>query len=75
MKKVDLIENIESNISKEILNWSFGNERYLNIVAPPFSSVKTLLNTVRTHLSKGHRVLYVTNEKPDEIQRLGGGSN
>ncbi|MBC8059316.1 MAG: hypothetical protein H7Y18_01470 [Clostridiaceae bacterium] len=67
-RKSNLIENVEDNISKEILNWSFGNERFLNIIAPPYSSIKTLLTTLRTYLSKGNRVLYVTNEKINEIQ-------
>ena len=68
LRKVNLIKNIEGNISKEILNWSFSNERYLNIVAPPYSSVQTLLATLRTFLLKGDRVLYVTNERINEIQ-------
>ena len=66
--EVNLIEDIENNISKEILNWSLTEERYLNIVAPPYSSVKTLLDAVYTCLLKGDRILYVTNEKTSEIQ-------
>ena len=67
-QKINPMENIESNIDKEILKWSMGNERYLNIVAPPYSSVKTLITTLYSYLLKSNRILYVTNEKINEIQ-------
>ncbi len=68
IREKKVAENIENDISNEILNWSFGKEDYLNIVAPPFSSSKILLETINSYLEQEKKVLYLTSETSNKTE-------
>lgn len=62
LRKSGTIENIESYISRDIFNWSYGNDRFLNVIAPPFSSSKIMIEMVYSYIRSERKILYVTDE-------------
>lgn len=60
--------NIRSRISREILEWSLGREKILNITSPPYNLeeifLETIINSIRSH----KKILYVTNEDSNNVQ-------
>ncbi len=53
-------------VSEKIYMWSKGNERYLNVISPPYNSSYILLKTILNAISENKNILYVTNENIKE---------
>ncbi|WP_461207407.1 hypothetical protein [Clostridium sp. DL1XJH146] len=53
-------------VSEKIYMWSKGNERFLNVISPPYNSSYILLKTVLYAISEKKNILYVTNENIKE---------
>ena len=72
LRKSGTIENIESYIGRDIFNWSYGNDRFLNVVAPPFSSAKIMLEMIYSYVRSEKKVLYITevNSKVEILEAL-----
>lgn len=57
----------KSKISQDILNWSTGNQKILNVISPPYNSTDVFINVILFHLFNGKRVVYITDEKSDNL--------
>ncbi len=56
----------KGKILKQIVDWSLGKEKFLNIVSPPYNVSHTFIEIILRFTSVGKRVLYITNEDVGE---------
>lgn len=61
-------ENVKKKISNRILLWSFGKEKYLNIISPPYNSSQIFVDTILKYVENNKKVLYITNEKYPNVE-------
>lgn len=66
LRKKSLIEE-KNKISKNILNWSRGNERFLNVVSLPYNSSEVFLEIILHYVKNDKTVAYITNEYPENV--------
>jgi late competence protein required for DNA uptake (superfamily II DNA/RNA helicase) len=62
--------NYRDKVSDSIMNWSFGREKALNIIATPYSSPVFFLKLILHWMEFNKKVLYITGESEDNIQIL-----
>ncbi len=60
----------KDKVSESILNWSFGREKALNVIAAPYSSPVIFLKLIFHYIGLSKKVLYITGESEDNIQIL-----
>lgn len=65
-KKKSLSEQKEK-ISNEILRWSIGNERFLNVISVPYNSSDIFIKVILNYVEKGKKVIYITNENHEDL--------
>ena len=55
-------------ISEDIFNWSMGESHALNLITIPFNNIFKILNkTIVDRLNNNKKVIYITNEKTEDI--------
>ncbi|MCY6485641.1 hypothetical protein OW763_15020 [Clostridium aestuarii] len=52
----------KEKISKQILDWNFSKEKFLNVISPPYNSTEIFMGIILYFVNNNKRVLYVTNE-------------
>jgi late competence protein required for DNA uptake (superfamily II DNA/RNA helicase) len=52
----------KGKILKQIVAWSLGKEKFLNIISPPYNLSNTFIEIILGLVSLDKRVLYITNE-------------
>lgn len=65
-----LIDMEKKKIGKELLYWSKGREKFLNIVTTPYNSSNILYDTIIENSREGKRTLYITDELENNIEIL-----
>ena len=65
MESINFIEKKE-RILKQIVDWSLGREKILNIISPPYNLTHTFIEVILQFTSMNKRVLYITNEEAGE---------
>ncbi|GAA0177722.1 hypothetical protein SH2C18_08980 [Clostridium sediminicola] len=63
-----LIDNEKKKISKELIKWCYGKEKFLNIVTTPYNSSNILYEIILSNLETRKKVLYVTDENENDIE-------
>lgn len=58
----------KDKVGESILNWSYGREKALNVIAAPYSSPIVFLKIILKYVEAPKRVLYITGESEDNIQ-------
>lgn len=56
------IDAYYKDIENYILKWNASNERYLNVVSPPYNTEIIFLNLIIRNILDGNKVLYITGE-------------
>lgn len=68
-KRIEL-SNEKERIGSEILNWSLGNERFLNVVSLPYNLSEIFIKVILNYVNSGKRVIYITNEEENRVNIL-----
>lgn len=63
-----LIDNEKKKISKELIKWCNGKEKFLNIVTTPYNSSNILYEIILNSLETRKKILYITDEPEDNIE-------
>jgi late competence protein required for DNA uptake (superfamily II DNA/RNA helicase) len=58
----------KERVSSEILEWSFGQEGFLNMVSIPYSSPEIFIKVMLNYVNRGKKVVYITNEEYENIR-------
>lgn len=56
-----------NRVSEDILNWSIGNRKILNVISPPYNSTDIFINVILFHLFNEKKVAYITDGKCDNL--------
>lgn len=59
--------NSVENITSEIIQWSLGKEKFLNIIAPPYNTYEIFVKIILEYISRHKKVLYITDEELNKI--------
>lgn len=59
--------DVKNTIINKILRWSLSEEKFLNIVSPPYNFSEIFLKVIMFFVRNKKRVIYITNEKPSNI--------
>ncbi len=57
----------KEKLSESILNWSTGNEKFINIISLPYNSAEIFIKVILKYVLNYKKVIYVTNESPDKV--------
>ena len=66
--RVETFSDEKEKISELIRKFSFGKERTLNVITMPYNTATIFFASIMDSISRGKRVLYITNEKEDNIE-------
>ncbi|WP_234122299.1 hypothetical protein [Clostridium hydrogenum] len=61
------IDAYYKDIENYILKWNASNERYLNVVSPPYNTEIIFLNLIIRNILDGNKVLYITGENEKNV--------
>lgn len=61
------LSNEKEKIGNDILNWSTGNERFLNVISAPYNSAEIFIKVILYYVERNKKVIYITNENYDDI--------
>lgn len=64
------LTNEKEKIGNDILKWSAGNERFLNVISTPCNSAEIFIKVILYYVELGRKVLYITDESYDDINIL-----
>lgn len=59
--------NVKNTIVNKILKWSLSEERFLNIVSPPYNFCEIFLKVIMFFIRNKKRVIYITNEEASNV--------
>lgn len=68
--KTSSFASYKNKIAESILNWSYGKNVALNIIAPPYSSPNIFMKIIFKFLDLNKTVLYITGESEEDVQLL-----
>lgn len=60
----------KGKIGNDILKWSIGNERFLNVVSTPYNSSEIFIKVILYYVERNEKVAYITNESYDTVNIL-----
>ena len=63
-----LISKEKKRLSDELIRWSKGRERLLNITTIPYNSSEILYKVILENCSNGIKTLYITEEEEDNVE-------
>jgi Superfamily II DNA/RNA helicase required for DNA uptake (late competence protein) len=66
------LKDEKEKIGNEILKWSTGNERFLNVISAPYNSSEIFMKVILYYVGKNKKVIYITNEKHDDVNIMNG---
>jgi Superfamily II DNA/RNA helicase required for DNA uptake (late competence protein) len=64
------LSNEKEKVANDILNWSTGNERFLNVISTPCNSAEIFLKVILHYVERNKNVIYITNENYDDVNIL-----
>lgn len=64
------LTNEKEKIGNDILKWSTGNERFLNVISTPCNSAEIFIKVILYYVEIGRKVLYITDESYDDVNIL-----
>lgn len=59
-----------NNFERQILQWSKGKERILNVISAPYNSAQYFVSTIIFYTSINKKILYITDEEEEHIDIL-----
>lgn len=65
--KTSSFANYREKISTSVLNWTFGREKVLNLISPPYNPVNIFLNVIENYFENNKNVLYITGESENKV--------
>jgi late competence protein required for DNA uptake (superfamily II DNA/RNA helicase) len=68
--KTKSLSEEKDKISRNILRWSDGNERFLNVISTPYNSSEIFVKAILHYAERGKKVAYITNENYEEVNIL-----
>lgn len=68
-KSVEITQEKEK-IIQELLNWTAGKERILNIISVPYNSAMIFVKVLMKIIYEDKRILYITEEKENDINLI-----
>lgn len=64
------LSNEKEKVGNDILNWSAGNERFLNVISTPCNSAEIFLKVMLYYVERNKKIIYITNESYDDVNIL-----
>lgn len=60
----------KEKVIKEIIDWSLGKEKFMNLISPPYNLAELFLELILSFTKNNKKVLYITNEETSDVQLI-----